>query len=374
MAETKVGIIGVGVVGTEHLRALQGHESIRVVGIAEEMEELRTARAQEYEVPSFPDHIALLEQARPDYVVVCTPHFSHIDIACDAMRRGVHVLVEKPLTVRASDGQRGLEVMRETGMIMGVGFLLRLHATYARLHDLVRSGFVGEVIRVTLVRTRWFRSMAYYRSSSWRATWKGEGGGILVNQAPHDLDMMIWVVGLPSQVLAELNTLGHDIEVEDDVCALMKWANGATGTMHVCTNEAPGRSFFEIAGTKGTLLLEDNCLKATGLKVDSREFSQTATGLFDAPPVAAITSYTEVSGENGYRLENENFAAAIRGEAELMCPAEEALKEVQLANALLVSGVKQEWVEVPGDPQEYDQILEELMRAGSLRAFKSSHR
>jgi len=374
MAETTAGVIGVGVVGGEHLRALKGHASLRVVGIADQSAELCAARAGEYGLPSFSSHIELLEQARPDYVIVCTPHYNHVDIAIDAMRRGVHVLVEKPLTVRASDGEKGLDVMRETGMTMGVAFLSRLHPIHVRLYELLQSGFVGDIVRVTLVRTKWFRSMAYYRSNPWRATWEGEGGGILVNQAPHDLDLIALAAGLPSEVLAELNTLGHDIEVEDDVCALMKWPSGATGTLHVCTNEAPGRNFFEIAGTKGTLLLEDNCLKSTSLRIDSREFSETTSGKFDAPPVGTVTTFSEMSAADGYQLENENFAAAIRGDAPLMCSAEDGLKEVELANALLVSGVRQEWVRVPIDPAEYDQLLVELIKERSLARVKPPQR
>ncbi len=372
MAETRVGIIGVGVVGEQHLLALRDHAEIRVVGIADQSDELRSARAREFDMPAYASPTELLEMSRPDYVTVCTPHYSHTDIAVEAMRRGVHVLVEKPFAVSASRVDECLAVMRETGMKLGVGFLRRLHPPYRQLFDLIQSGFVGEAIRVTLVRTQWFRSMAYYRSNPWRATWAGEGGGILVNQAPHDLDLIAWTLGLPSEVLVELNTIGHEIEVEDDVCALMKWAGGATGTLHVSTREAPGRDFFEIAGTKGTLLLEGDCLKATRLSVESREFSETTMTKMDPPPIDHAFTFCKAEDKDLYRFEQENFAAAIRGEGALMCSGEEGLKEVELANALLVSGLKQEWVSVPAKRVEFDHLLSELVRIRSIPQVKAS--
>ena len=194
----------------------------------------------------------------------------------DAMRRGVHAFVEKPMTVSAARAEECVAVAKQTGRVLGVNFLRRLQPVERKMHDLIRSGFLGRTLRVTMVCTHWFRSMAYYRSSAWRATWSGEGGGITVNQSPHDLDLLNWAVGMPSEVFAELNTSGHDIEVEDDVVGLLKWPGGATGTIHVTTNEAPGRTFFEVAGTRGTLALEGNKLKATELAEDSAEFSSTS--------------------------------------------------------------------------------------------------
>lgn len=374
MTKVKTGIIGVGFIGEEHLKALRAHESVEVIGIADQSTDLAAARSRQYGIPFYTNPIALMEEARPDYVTICTPHFSHTSFAIEAMRRGIHALVEKPLTVSASAADECLRVMRETGMKLGVGYLQRLRTAHQKFFDLVQSGFVGRIQRVTMVRTAWFRSMAYYRSNPWRGTWKGEGGGILVNQAPHDLDLLVWTAGLPSEVLVEMGTLGHDIEVEDDVCAVLKWANGATGTLHVSTNEAPGRSFYEIAGTKGTLRLEDGCVMATALAVDSHEFSETTEERMAPPPTGGEMLFRqppepfEFSTLSGMHA---NFAAALREGAPLVCSAEEALQEVELANAMLISGVMRRWIQVPIDRAEYDRALEDLMAIRSLEAYKA---
>lgn len=370
MARARVAVIGVGFIGEEHLKALHGHGQFEIVGICDQSPALAAARSQQFSVPVYDDHTALLEQARPDYVTICTPHYSHASIAIDAMSRGAHALVEKPFTVSASAAEECIDVMDRTGMTMGVGFVMRLHPAHRRMRQLIEAGFLGDVVRVTFVRTNWFRSMAYYNSNPWRGTWKGEGGGIIVNQAPHDLDLIFWTAGSPAEVLVEMNTSGHDIEVEDDVCALLKWPSGATGVFHVSTNEAPGRSFYEIAGTKGTLLLEDGRVRATELTVDSRDFSETTTERMEPPPVAQSVTYDEPERDNPFVLLHENFASAIAGDATLVCSAQEALHEVQLANAMLLSGVGRQWTPVPAESEAFDSTLQGLIEAGSLREYK----
>lgn len=369
MPRTKVGVIGVGFIGEEHLKALHDHGRFEVVGLTDQSADLAASRATQYGVTAYPTHQQLLSEARPDYVAICTPHFSHVSIAIDAMRQGVHVLAEKPLTVAATAADECLQVMNETGMTLGVGFVMRLHPAHQRLQQMVEDGFLGELVRVTLVRTDWFRSMAYYRSNPWRGTWQGEGGGIVVNQAPHDLDLLLWTAGYPSEVLVEMNTSGHDIEVEDDVCALFKWPQGATGTLHVSTNEAPGRNYFELAGTRGTLRLENGAVTATRLSVDSRHFSETTAERMIPPPVSDIVTYEPREEHQPFRLLHENFADAIHHGTPLVCSAQEALQEVELANAMLLSGVSRQWVSLPPDRAAFDAALADLWVAGSLRTY-----
>ena len=375
MTRATVGIIGVGVIGEEHLKALQGHQAAEVVGITDFSPALAEARSRQFGVPCFESCEALIKAARPDYVTVCTPHYGHTEVAILAMRHGVHALVEKPLTVSASVADGCLRVMRETGKTLGVGFVRRLHATHARMFELLQAGFVGEIQRVTMVRTNWFRSMAYYRSSPWRGTWKGEGGGILVNQAPHDLDLLLWTAGTPAEVLVELNTAGHDIQVEDDVCALMKWPNGATGTLHVSTQEAPGQSFYEIAGTRGTLRLEEGCLTATGLAIDARVFCQTTPEKMVPPPTGETMHFRPGMDEDSYcclRDLHTDFVAAVRAGRPPVCPAEDGLREVERANAMHVSGLSRRWTPLTAPRDEYDRMLAGLIDAGSLREYKAS--
>ena len=371
MTLLKVGVVGLGVIGQAHLKAIAKLSDVQVVGLADNSSALRETRSREYNLPAFPSHLELIEKTHPDYLVISTPHYSHTDIAMDAMRRGVHAFAEKPLTVSAARAEECVAVARQTGMLLGVNFLMRLAPARRKLHELIEGGFLGRTIRVTMVGTSWFRSMAYYRSSPWRATWASEGGGVIVNQSPHDLDLLNWAVGLPSEVFAELNTAGHEIEVEDDAVAALKWRGGATGTIHVTTNEAPGRSFFEVSGTRGTLTLEDNKLKATELAQDSAEFNRTTTVMWSAPAVQSSVTYELPDTADRFMLMHQNFAEAIRKGAPLVCSGDEAVREVELANALLVSGVKRKWISTPAAPKEFDAVLAKLVEVKKLDTAKA---
>jgi len=371
MPSLKVGIVGLGGIGQAHLKAILKLGDVQLVGFADTSSAVRESQSQEHKLPAFASHLELIEKAHPDYVVICTPHYSHTDIAMDAMRRGVHAFAEKPLTVSAARAEECAAVAKQTGRVLGVNFLRRLQPAERKLHDLIQSGFLGRTLRVTMICTRWFRSMAYYRSSPWRATWSGEGGGITVNQSPHDLDLLNWAVGMPSEVFVEVNTSGHEIEVEDDVVAAMRWPSGATGTMHVTTNEAPGRTFLEVAGTCGTLTLENNKIKATELAEDSAQFSNTSKGVWNSPAVKSSVTYELPDTADGFMLMHQNFADAIRKGAPLICPGDEGVREVELANALLVSGVKRTWVSAPVAPKEFDAVLAKLLELKKLDAAKA---
>ena len=200
MAKVKVGVVGVNVIGSTHVHAIRLCDELELVGIADKDSGILQEKSGEFEAFGYPGHRQLIEQAKPDYVVVCTPHYSHAAIAMDAMRAGVHVLLEKPMTVHAARAAECIAVAEETGMTLGINFLQRLVPAHQRMYEAVRDGFLGTVTRVTMVRTEWFRTMAYYRSSAWRATWQGEGGGVIVNQSPHDLDMLVWTLGMPCEV------------------------------------------------------------------------------------------------------------------------------------------------------------------------------
>ena len=370
MPPLKVGVVGLGGISEAHLKAIVKLNDLQLVGLADTSGPARETRSREYIAPAFPSHLELIEKTHPDYVVIGTPHYSHTEIAMDAMKRGVHAFVEKPMTVSAARAEECVAVARQTGRVLGVNFLRRVQPAERKLHDLIASGFLGRTLRVTMVCTHWFRSMAYYRSSPWRATWSGEGGGITVNQSPHDLDLLLWAVGMPSEVFAEVNTSGHEIEVEDDVVGAMKWPGGATGTIHVTTNEAPGRTFFEISGTRGTLTLEGNKIKATQLAEDSAQFSKTTTGMWSSPAVQSSVTYELPGTADGFVLMHQNFADAIRKGAPLVCPGDEGVREVELANALLVAGVKRRWVAAPVPPKEFDAVFAKLLEVKKLDAAK----
>ncbi len=373
MKIAKVGVIGTGVIGKTHLAALHGQPDFQIVGLADtDPAALQKAGAQ-YPYPRFADAESLFAQGQPDYVVICTPHFSHAPLATAAMERGIHALVEKPFAIQASAADAAIQVSRRTNCRLGVNFNMRPRALHARLRQLLAENAIGQLTRVTMVATEWFRSMFYYRSSPWRATWRGEGGGILVNQAPHDLDLLIEMAGLPAEVLAEVATVGHEIEVEDSVAAVLKWDDGLRGMLQVNTNEYPGRTMFELAGTRGALTLEPKRLTMSLLDGDTREISDQARDSKARPVRKHTVIWDGPEDQNSYRAMHRNFAAACRGDEQLLCPAEAGLQEVELANAILIAGVKGRPSRLPSAREEFDGLLKELQEAGNLTAVKNRY-
>lgn len=366
MNHTRVGIIGLGSIGKVHLRALGECDDLEVVGLADSAAATRASIAAEYDLPVFADHQTLLRETSPDTVAICTPHFTHAEIAIDAMRQGAHVYIEKPMTVRASRAAEVIAVANECDRQVQVGFGRRLRPTDQKLKQLLEAGAVGTVQRVTMVLTDWFRSQHYYDSASWRGSWAGEGGGVLVNQAPHDLDLICWLLGLPSAVCAEIGVLGHDIEVEDNLSALLKWDHGATGTLQVNTHEAPGRCFLEITGTRGTLTLDNGRLTAVRMGQDTRHYSDTTRERMRPPEKAETISYQLQDSVNRYAAMHRNLAQNICQGTPLICTAAEGLQEVELANALLLSGLRQTWVEPPVDRATFNEALETLIATRSM--------
>lgn len=371
MQAARVGVIGVGVIGKTHLKALHGQPDFQIVGMADtNPEALRHAGAQ-FPCPQFDSAEALLEKARPEYVAICTPHFAHVPLAIAAMERGMHALVEKPFAIQASAADEAIRVSRRTGRRLGVSFNLRPLPLHVKMRQLLQEQAIGRITRVTMIATNWFRSMFYYHSSPWRATWRGEGGGILANQAPHDLDLLIQTAGMPVEVLAEVSSVGHAIEVEDSVSAILLWDNGARGQLHVSTNEFPGRTLLEIAGARGVLTLEPARLTLAALRGDTREISDQAADGKARPEKDAATIWDAPPDQNRYLCMHRNLVAAFREGAALICPAEEGLQEVELANAILLSGVQRRPVRLPPARAEFDELLRKLQAAGSLEAVKT---
>lgn len=373
MEPARIGVIGVGGIGKVHLAALHEQPDWRIVGITDANPESLRKAGELYPYKQFENAEVLFEQAAPEYVVVCTPHFGHAPLAIAAMERGIHALVEKPFAIQASAADEAMRVSVRTGCRLGVSFNMRPRALHEKLRCLLAEKAIGNLTRITMIATDWFRSMHYYRSSPWRATWRGEGGGILANQAPHDLDLLIEMAGMPCEVTAEVATVGHAIEVEDSVSALLTWANGARGQLHVSTNEFPGRTMLEMVGTRGVLTLEPNRLSLLTLQGDTREISDKVADNKTRPEKRDTVIWDAPADQNRYRIMHRNFVEAFRNGAQLICPPEEGIKEVELANAILIAGVKRHAVHVPAPRAEFDALLKELQKAGNLETVKARY-
>ena len=316
------------------------------------------------EVKCFPDSRGLIRSGEVDAVLIATPHFSHTTIGIDGLENGLHVLVEKPISVHKSDCERLIAAHKgRTGQVFGAMFNQRTDPFYQRIRALIRGGELGEIRRVNWIITNWFRTAAYYSSGGWRATWAGEGGGVLLNQAPHNLDLLVWLFGMPVNVRAFCR-LGqyHEIEVEDDVTAYLEFKNGATGVFITSTGEAPGTNRLEITAERGRLVYENERLSFTRNEAEMSAFSRTAESGFAMPPTRDVSIPIAGHGEQHIGI-LKNFAEAIRNGAPLIAPAEEGIHSVELANAMLYSSFTGKTIELPLDGRAYERHLKKLIAA-----------
>jgi len=318
-------------------------------------------------VKIFPDSRALIRSGEIDALLVVTPHYSHTTIGIDALENGLHLLVEKPISVHKADAERLLAAHNANpGLQFAVMFNQRTDPFYQKIHDLIRTGELGEIRRVNWTITNWFRTAAYYSAGTWRATWAGEGGGVLLNQAPHNLDLLQWLFGMPASIRAFCR-FGqyHDIEVEDDVTAWMQFENGATGVFITTTGEAPGSNRLEIAAERGKVIYENDQLTFTRNEVEMSAFSKNSKSGFAPPPNSEITFPIASHGDQHIGILN-NFADAILDRAGLIAPGAEGIRSVELANAMLYSTFTGQTIDLPLDSAAYARQLQQLIDSSKL--------
>ena len=308
-------------------------------------------------VRRFVESGALIASGEVDAVLIATPHFDHTPIGIAALQAGLHVLVEKPISVHKADAERLIAAWKGAPQVFAAMFNQRTDPHFQRIRKLLQDGELGALQRVCWIVTNWFRSQAYYNSGGWRATWKGEGGGVLLNQCPHNLDLLQWLCGMPVRVRGFCG-LGkrHAIEVEDEVTAYLEYANGATGVFITSTGEAPGANRLEICGDRGRLVLEDNMLRFTRNQVPAGEFLRTTRECFALPPVWEVT-FPPVPCAEQHAGILRNFTSAILDGQPLLAPAPEGLRSVELGNAMLYSSLLGRTVDLPLDGQAYEACL-----------------
>jgi len=310
----------------------------------------------------FDDAGKLLRSGAVDAVIIATPHPQHAAQASAALEAGLHVMVEKPISSHKADAERLIAVARQhPKQVFAAMFQLRTEPRYTRLRHLIQRGELGDLVRLNWIITDWYRTEAYYASGGWRATWKGEGGGVLLNQCLHQLDTLQWLVGMPARVRAFCQ-IGryHNIEVEDNVTVYLEWATGATGVFISSTGEAPGTNRFEICGTRGKVVLENNKLSFTRNDADMLEFSRTASTGFARPEVWHV----DIPIDNApapHAIVLQNFVDAILDGVPLLVPGEEGIHSVELANVMLYSSLLRQTVELPLDSAAYQKQLDQLI-------------
>lgn len=342
----RVAVVGTGFMGRDHIANLQAG---RVPGalLAAVCDRLPEARARFPGVPGFARAAELAAARVCDVAVIATPHFDHPDSAIALLSAGVHCLVEKPIAVHAAEADRLLTAWRalpEPRPVLAVNFMQRTDARHRRLHALVASGELGRIQRAHWTITDWFRPDAYYAAGGWRATWRGEGGGVLVNQCPHQLDLLCWLLGEPVAVTAVCRFGAHHaIEVEDEAYAIIEFASGAVATLATSTGEAPGDNRLEIAGTRGLVVMEGgDDLTWRRNAVDSAGFSRTTSEPFGRPEcqptTIAVRGWRPEDGRAGQHAALlADLVACARDGAAPLAPPDDAVRVVELANAILLA-------------------------------------
>ena len=360
MNSVRLGIIGMGNIGKYHADYLSKKKVSRceLVAVCDAMAPLDAYQP----LKTFTDGEALIKSGEVDAVIVATPHFQHTTLGVAALDAGVHAMIEKPISSHKADAERLIAASRcNPKVVFGGMFQMRTEPRYQKVQKLIQSGELGKIVRVSWINTDWYRTDAYYASGGWRATWKGEGGGVLLNQCLHNLDTLQWLVGMPTRVrgFCQLGRF-HQIEVEDSVTAYLEWANGATGVFVSSTGEAPGTNRFEIVGSRGTIVMENNKLHFTRNDADMLEFSQVAKQGFVKPDVWHV----DIPFENAvvpHAIIIQNFVNAILDGEPLIVPGAEGMNSVELANVMVYSSLLHQTVELPMDGLAWENKLNQLI-------------
>ena len=365
MDKVRVGIIGVGGMGGHHCTYINSVEGATLAAVCD----LDPAKAQrvgkQYNVPHFTNYKDLLSSGKVDMVMIATPHYFHMPIAREAFAHGLHVLSEKPIAVNVKEARLTNELYEAKyakTLKFGCMFQMRTNPLMRKVRDVLASGELGELTRMTWLCTDWFRTWTYYASGGWRATWKGEGGGVLLNQCPHNLDQIQWLLGgkLPSRVTA-VATVGkrHPIEVEDEVTAILEFPDGMIGHFITTTGEAPGANRLEFAGDRGRIVVENGRIRFFRTRESVRKVLETSPEAF-----ASIETWEceipPAHGNEAHKVITQNFINAIlKGEA-LIAPGIEGVKGLELGNAMMMAGLTRKAVDLPVDGDAYEAFLNDM--------------
>ena len=362
MKFVRVGIIGVGNMGYSHaFNIAAGKIDGMVLSALCDTDPARQKVCKEKfpDIIFTPDYTELFKKDICDAVIIATPHRLHADIAIKALEAGLHILTEKPMDIRVSKARLLCETAKKSDRIFGIMFNQRTNPIFARAREIVQTGKLGELKRSVWIITNWYRTQYYYNSGGWRATWGGEGGGVLINQAPHNLDIWQWICGMPTSITAFCDTAKyHNIEVEDDVTIFARYENGATGTFITTTGETPGTNRFEISGTKGKMVLEQGILKLWLLKENERDICFGLKQNFVSPE----TEYSEFRPDTPETAHNgilQNFANAILFGEPLLAAGVDGINELMISNAAYLS----QWTGnreclLPIDAEAFDRELD----------------
>ena len=360
-APLRIAYVGAGAgIFTLHERSIDPAQ-FQIVGLADVAPHAQ-ARAEAHGVPFYTDHRAMFADLQPDVVGIVTPHPFHAPIAMDALEAGAHVLVEKPIAVHVAEADAMIATAARTGRILAVNFQQRFRPEIRAAHEVVQSGRLGKLQYVNMIVV-WPRTRKYFATATWRGTWQGEGGGVLLNQAPHNLDLLCHLVGLPARLVAWTRTTMHDIETEDTVQTMMEWPDGAVGSLHVSTAESGQPERLEILGTNGRLELTSGGISVEIFEQDVRTFFVETEEIYQGPSQQAVK--VDLPASNGDHADiYANLYAAITAGAPVMADGADARMSLELANGMILSSHKDRPVTFPLDRDEYLALLTDLRAGG----------
>ncbi len=375
MSEIKLGIIGVGNMGSDHIKNIKAGKcpEITVVAAADRLEARRAwLKENAPEITVFNEGSDLIASGLCDAVLIATPHYQHPTLAQEAFAHDLHVMCEKPAGVYTLQVREMIAAAdAHPDKTFAMMFNQRTNCLYRKMKEMIDGGEIGEIKRVNWIITDWYRTQFYYDSGAWRATWDGEGGGVLLNQCPHQLDLLQWLTGLPVKVQAHLHEgKWHDIEVEDDVTAYLEYANGATGVFITTTGDAPGDNRLEITGTKGTLICENGKLIMKKLEADEREWCRTCQQGFKRPTWETFEVETDGLNEQHCGVLNA-FANTILHGGKLVADGREGINGLMLSNAMHLSSWLGHAVTLPIDEELYKAELDKRRATSRVKTGES---
>ncbi len=364
MKKLKIGVIGVGGIGCLHCNNIKSLEEVELACVCDVNEQTAKKVGKEFKAKYFSDYKKLIKSGLCDAVLVATPHWFHPEICIFAFENNLHVLCEKPMAVTVSGADRMLEAAKKSKKVFSLMYQQRISPVVQKAIETVESGILGPIQRTSFIDTVFYRTQAYYDSATWRGTWKDEGGGVLMSQAPHGIDIFLSLSGLPKKVEAKTRTKLHKIEVEDEVSAFLEYENGAWGYYYTGTCEAGGGLHAELVGDKGKLILKGEELKVYTFKPSISQYTFNSKELWSGPEtkeekVEILSGKQEVFGYAGIV---KNFARAILYREPLMVLGEEGVKSIEFINALIMSGKKGIPAEIPVNRNKYDNFIEELKK------------
>lgn len=355
MEPLRIGLVGLGGMGNNHLAKDTSLPEISIVGVADVSHPAVDEASSTYKIPGFYSYQDLVDSGLCEALLIAAPHPFHAPIALYAIERGLHVLTEKPIAVTVAEADQMIDAAAKARVQLGVMFQTRTEPYYRKAYELLSNGAIGRIYRSVMVASRWYRSQAYYDSGSWRGTWNGEGGGVLMNQSPHSLDIFIWLGGRPTSVRGKTETRFHRIEVEDTAEALLDYGDGHSGYLYTTTAEWPGEDRIELTGDAGKLVIQDQTLRL--YRIEGSIEQAVATNAMWGRPSGSWETIDVAPDVSGHPVVVRQFARSIRLGEPLIATGDDGRRSLELANAIMLAGFSGQTVKLPLARDAYDDFL-----------------